>query len=69
MSDKATELHGLGPVDHTHPAAEPLQDAVVRDSLANQAEKPLWAMNLRLRPQASQRADVPSARINVSTKL
>ena len=35
-SDKAAELHVLGLVDHTHPAAaELLDDAVVRDGLAD----------------------------------
>jgi len=35
-SHKATELHALGLIDHTHPAAaEFLDDAVVRDGLVN----------------------------------
>ena len=43
-SDKAAELHVLGLVDHTHPAAaELLDDAVVRDGLADH-----WSTMLRL---------------------
>jgi hypothetical protein len=39
QGDKAVQLHILGPVDHTHTtAAEPLNDAVVRDGLADQIE-------------------------------
>ncbi len=34
--DKATEIYILGLVDYSHPAAQLLQDAIVRDGLADE---------------------------------
>jgi hypothetical protein len=39
-SDKATKVSVLGFVNHTHPAAaQPLNDAVMRDRLADELER------------------------------
>ena len=57
--DKAAELHVLGLVDHTHPAAaELLDDAVVRDGLADERVGG-WhlAHILGCGPRASQRSE------------
>src|SRR2546426_1885379 len=51
------ELGVLDLVDNSHPtAAELLQDAVMRDRLANHGERTRLGTHLRLGSQASQRA-------------
>jgi hypothetical protein len=42
QGDEAVQLYILGLVDHTHPAAQLLDDAVVLDGLAD-----YWALILR----------------------
>src|SRR6266566_3718519 len=54
--DETVETSVLRFVNHSHPAAaELLDDAVMRDGLADHAEKPLLARHVRLRVEPSQR--------------
>ena len=56
QGDEAAKLGVLGFVDNTHPAAaELLNDAVVRDGLADQSKTSLLGTNLRVDTLPSQR--------------
>jgi hypothetical protein len=60
--DKATKLHTLGLVDHAHSAAaESLDEAVVRDSLADHVQALGLKRNTKDVRKPSQRSNQPTA--------